>query len=116
MTASTVTTLEIVSGIMHDEVLDLLQVGVGPAHQLAGLGPVVEREVQPLEVGEHPVAQVGLGPAGLAEGQVAAQAGEERRPRRPRTAMARDHSTAASLDVAGLDAVVDGAAHEAGRR
>ena len=53
----------------HDEALDLLEVGVGPAHQLAGLRPVVEREVQPLEVGEQPVAQVGLGPARLAEGR-----------------------------------------------
>ena len=51
----------------HDDALDLLQVGVGPAHQLAGLRPVVEGEVQALEVGEQPVAQLGLGPAGLPE-------------------------------------------------
>ena len=67
-----------------DEVLDLLQVGVGPAHQLTGLLAVVEREVQALEVGEHPVAEDRLGPAGLAEREVAAEAGEggghERRP------------------------------------
>ena len=61
----------------HDEGLDLLEVGVGPAHQLAGLGAVVEREVEALEVGEEPVAQVGLDPAGLPEGEVAAQPGED---------------------------------------
>ena len=61
----------------HDEGLDLLQVRVGPAHQLAGLGPVVEREVQALEVGEQPLAQIGLDPAGLAEREVAAQPGED---------------------------------------
>ena len=60
----------------HDERLDLLEVGVGPAHQLAGLGLVVEGEVQALEVGEELLAQVGLDPAGLAERQVAADAGE----------------------------------------
>ena len=58
----------------HHDVLDLLEVVVGPAHQLAGLLAVVEGEVQALEVGEEPVAQHRLGPAGLAEGRVAAQA------------------------------------------
>ena len=33
-------------------------------HELAGLGLVVEREVQPLEVREQPVAQVGLDAVG----------------------------------------------------
>ncbi len=33
-----------------DDGVDLLDVGVGPRHELAGLGLVVEREVQPLEV------------------------------------------------------------------
>ncbi len=61
----------------HDERLDLLEVGVGPAHQLTGLGAVVEREVEPLEVGEEALAQVGLDPAGLAEGEVAAEPGED---------------------------------------
>ena len=37
----------------HDEALDLLQVGVGPAHELTGLRLVVVREVQPLQVGEQ---------------------------------------------------------------
>ena len=60
----------------HHERLDLLEVGVGPAHQLTGLGAVVEREVEPLEVGEEPLAQVGLDPAGLTEGEVAAEPGE----------------------------------------
>ena len=52
----------------HDEGLHLLQVGVRPAHQLAGLHIVVEREVQALEVGEDAVTQHRLGPTGLAEG------------------------------------------------
>ncbi len=60
----------------HDELLDLLQVGVGPAHELAGLVLVVEREVQPLEVGEQAVPQHELGPPALAERQVTAEAGE----------------------------------------
>ena len=66
VTASTVTTFEMRERDQHDERLDLLEVGVGPAHQLAGLGLVVEGEVQALEVGEQAVAEVGLDPAGLA--------------------------------------------------
>ena len=61
-TASTVHAFEIVSGIITRNCLHLVEVGVGPAHQLPGLGLVVVGEVQPLEVGEHAVAQVGLGP------------------------------------------------------
>ena len=38
----------------------MLDVGVGARHELAGLGLVVEREVQPLEVREQALAQVGL--------------------------------------------------------
>ena len=41
-------------------VVDLLDVGVGVGHQLTGLRPVVEREVQRLEVGDEPHAQVAL--------------------------------------------------------
>ncbi len=63
----------------HHEVHDLLQVGVGPAHQLTGLRVVVVGEVQPLQVGEHAVPQGRLAPARLAERPVAAQAGEQRR-------------------------------------
>ena len=60
-----------------DRVLDLLDVGVGACHELAGLGLVVEREVQPLQVGEQAVAQVGLGAQRDAERRVAAEAGAE---------------------------------------
>ena len=38
----------------HDR-LDLVDVGVRAGHQLAGLRLVVEREVQPLQVGEQPM-------------------------------------------------------------
>ena len=53
--------------------LDLLDVGVGARHELTGLGLVVEREVQALEVREQPVAQVGLDPVRDAERGVAAE-------------------------------------------
>ncbi len=46
-----------------DEVLDLLEIGVGPAHQLTRLRAVVEGEVEPLYVGEEAVAKISLGPA-----------------------------------------------------
>ena len=58
----------------HDG-LDLLDVGVRPGHQLAGLRLVVEREVQPLQVREQPLAQVGLGPQRDAERGVPAETG-----------------------------------------
>ena len=45
----------------HD-VVDLLDVGVRVGHQLAGLRLVVEREVQRLQVGDEPHADVGLDP------------------------------------------------------
>jgi oligopeptidase B len=52
----------------HEEELDLLQVGVGAAHQLAGGRLVVVPEVQPGEVLEQAATQVGLDPAGHPEG------------------------------------------------
>ena len=52
----------------HDHV-DLVDVGVRAGHELAGLGLVVEREVQPLEVGEQPLAQVGLDPDAMRNAQ-----------------------------------------------
>jgi hypothetical protein len=54
----------------RDQVLDLQQVGVRAAHQLARLHAVVEREVQPLDVREHPHPQVGLGAPPFAERHV----------------------------------------------
>ena len=67
-----------VSGIITTKFWICCEVGVGPAHQLTGLGRVVEGEVQPLEVGEDPLPQVGLDPVGDAEGLVAAQTGVTR--------------------------------------
>ena len=95
----------------HDhELLDLLEVGVGPAHQLSGLGLVVEREVEPLEVGEQAVAQVGLDPPGLPEGEVAAEPGEGRRGDRHG---AEDEGPAPEgAGVVGDDALVDGVADQ----
>ena len=109
-TAATVTTLEMVRGTSHDELLHLLQVGVGPAHELAGLVLVVEREVQPLEVGEQAVPQHELGPPALAERQVPAKAGEG----------GGDHPGAGDgegpeqegLAVLGHDPLVDGGPHQ----
>jgi hypothetical protein len=94
----------------REEVLELLEVGVGPAHQLAGGGAVVERERQPHQVGEHPVPQVGLRPAGLAEGHVAAQPGEGRRGQRDQA----DHHRPADdgVLVALLHALVDRPLHQ----
>jgi hypothetical protein len=94
----------------HHEGLDLLEVGVGPAHELAGLRLVVEGEVEALEVGEQPVAQVGLDPAGLTEGEPPAQAGEGGRgdghaPEDQRPAPQRP-------GVVGDDALVDGVADQ----
>ena len=59
-----------------DEGLDLLQVGVGPAHEIARLHLVVEREVEALCVGEELLAEVGLDGAGNLERPVAPEAGE----------------------------------------
>ena len=56
----------------HDEGLHLLQVVAGPAHELSGLRPVVEADVERLQVGEEPLAQPTFGQARLPEGEVAA--------------------------------------------
>ncbi len=93
-------------GDHHHQGLDLLQVGVGPAHELTGLHLVVVGEVQALHVGEQPVAQVGLDGPGLAERPVAAQAGEQRRG--DRHAPERDRPVAQRGHVVLLDAAVDG--------
>ena len=61
----------------HD-VVDLLDVGVGVGHELAGLRPVVEREVQRLEVRDEPHAQVALDPHREPERGVPANAGARR--------------------------------------
>ena len=58
--------------------LDLLDVGVGPGHQLAGLRFVVESEVQALEMGEEPLAQVRLGAQRDPEGRVPPESGADR--------------------------------------
>ena len=86
--------------------LDLLDVGVRPRHELTGLGLVVEREVQALQVREEPLAQVGLGPQRDPERGVAAEAGA-RSPgrRRPATiaSVERDHLAAVALAHAVVD-------------
>ena len=41
----------------RDHVLEVLQVGIGSTHQIAGCIGVVEREVQPLDMREDPVTQ-----------------------------------------------------------
>ena len=61
----------------HDG-LHLLDIGVGARHELAGLGLVVEREVQPLKVREQPVAEIGLGPQRDPKRGVAPQSGADR--------------------------------------
>jgi hypothetical protein len=70
-------------GDEHDELLDLLQVGVGPAHEVAGLHAVVVGEVEALEVGEHLISQARLDDAGFAERPVPTQpregGGQQRR-------------------------------------
>jgi hypothetical protein len=58
----------------HDEALDLLQVARRTAHQLPGLGVVVVGHVQPQDVGEQLLAQLGLGEAALAEREPSAPA------------------------------------------
>ncbi len=62
----------------QDHVVDLLDVGVRVRHQLAGLGLVVEREVEPLQVRDEPHADVGLDPPCETERGVAAQSGPDR--------------------------------------
>ena len=62
----------------QDDVVDLLDVGVRVRHQLAGLGLVVEREVQALEVRDEPHADVGLDAPRQAERGVAPQPGADR--------------------------------------
>ena len=78
----------------HDERLDLLEVGVGAAHELTGLRVVVEAEVELLDVREEPVAQVSLDPARLPEGEVPPQPGEDGRDR------SRRHRSAATSRAA----------------
>ena len=97
----------------HD-LVDLLDVAVRARHELAGLGLVVEREVQSLEVREQPLAQVGLGPVRDAERGVAAQTRTERL---EHTDGEHDHHVHDDdLAVAGEDAVVDGVGGEQGDR
>ena len=55
----------------HDEGLHLLEVVAGPAHELPGLRPVVEADVERLQVREEPLPQPTLGQARLPEGEVA---------------------------------------------
>jgi hypothetical protein len=98
----------------HDRVLDLLQVVVGPAHELAGLLAVVEGEVEPLQVGEEPVAQHGLGLAGLPEGRVPPQTGEggdEHAGDGDEQGVVHHRAL-----VLGLHALVDGEGHQRGHR
>ncbi len=64
-------------GQEDDDEVDLLDVGVGAGHELAGLGAVVEREVELLQVGEQPLAQVGLDPVRDAERGVSPRCGPE---------------------------------------
>ena len=114
MTASTVTALEIVSGIITTKAWICWRSVLARLISWPVWALVVEREVQALEVGEQAVAQVGLDPAGLAEGEVAAEPvkmpdddggdGDDERP-----APQRRH-------VVGLDALVDGPLRRAGRR
>ena len=63
----------------HHELLHLLQVARGAAHQLARLRAVVVAHVQSLDVGIDPLAQHRLGPAALAECEIAAPRGEQAR-------------------------------------
>jgi hypothetical protein len=58
-----------------DDGVHLLDVGIGPGHELPGLGLVVEREVQPLQVREELLAHVGLDPERHAERAVSAEPG-----------------------------------------
>ena len=60
----------------HHEGLHLLEIGVAAAHQLTGLHLVVVGEVEALDVGEQSVAEPLLDQPCLAEGHVAAAAGE----------------------------------------
>jgi hypothetical protein len=64
-------------GQQDDDEVDLLDVAVRPGHELAGLRAVVEREVELLQVGEQPLAQVGLDPVRDAERGVAPRRGPE---------------------------------------
>ena len=57
----------------HDEALDLVEIARRPAHQLAGLRPVVVADVQRHDVAEQLLAQAGLGPARFPEGVEAAE-------------------------------------------
>ena len=59
-TRTIVSTLAIGDRDHRAELVDLLEVGRRPGHQLAGLGAVVEREVELLEIGEHRLAEVRL--------------------------------------------------------
>ena len=74
-TASTVMALETVIGISTTKPWICCRSVAARRHELAGLGLVVEGEVQPLEVGEQAAPELGLGPVGDAEGEVAAGAG-----------------------------------------
>ena len=60
----------------HEELLDLVEVRVGAAHEVPGLRLVVVGEVQPLEVREQPVAQRRLRPSRDPEGPPPPQTGE----------------------------------------
>ena len=88
----------------HD-LVHLLDVAVGARHQLTGLRVVVEREVQPLEMREQPLAQVSLGAIRDAERGVAphARAGRLHRPDEDDQSGVHGGLAAVALD----DAVVD---------
>ncbi|TPW16400.1 MAG: hypothetical protein FD127_143 [Acidimicrobiaceae bacterium] len=96
----------------HHEPLDLHQVARGPAHQLAGLHPVVVADVESLDVLEQLLAQQGLGVATLAEREPAAPAGERTRDQRGRG----DHSRPEPQRLVAEHPPVNGDAGESGYR
>ena len=60
----------------RDEHLHEVEIARRPAHQLTRLRPVVIADVEAHDVVEQPLAELGLGPARLTEGEVAAERGE----------------------------------------
>ena len=110
VTARTVSPLAIVSGIITTKFWTCWRSVLARLISCPVWHGVVEGEVQPLDVGEQPVAERRLDPAGLSERQVPANAGEHGGDHAGRGDGERPQDQRAQF--VGLDSTVDGLLHE----
>jgi|GEM_PF-5129537 len=87
-----------------DHVLKVLQVGVGPTHEVAGCIGIVKGEMQSLDVSEEPISQAGLDPTRIAECHITSQPKTDRRDRTCKGDQQRPHEQRAALLNPTIDA------------